>query len=162
MLVEDIQGLLGGRELDGQDTFAVVYGLRRTLPQLRALAVRGPIFVEQRIVAVVGEAEAVVLFAVPAIVEAVAVAVDALYRVDATFGDGSLLAHLLLGVRCRLQCLDDAEADPGVGLVSIDDRSLGRLGGLSKVGQRQVGCRVRDGVKGLRRAGILCGQAIGR
>ena len=102
MLVEDIERLLGSGELDGEDAFAVVDGLGGALAQLRTLAIGSAVLVEQRVIAVVGEAEAVVLSAVPAVVEAVAVAVGALDGVDAALSNGPLLAHLLLRVGRRL------------------------------------------------------------
>jgi hypothetical protein len=46
MLVEDVQCLFGGRELDGQDALAVVHRLGGTLSQLRALAIRSAVLVE--------------------------------------------------------------------------------------------------------------------
>ena len=150
MLVDDVQSLLGRRELDGQHALAVVDGLGRALPQLRALAVCRPVLVEERVVAVVGEAVAVVLAAVPAVVEAVAVAVGALDQVHAALGDGPLLAHLVLGIRRRLQGLDDAHT--GLGHCCLPARVRVRLdrlevggwhdGGRGSVGERVVGvCR---------------------
>ena len=111
MFVEDVQRLLGCRKLYRQDPFAVVDRFGCTLPQLRTLAVGCTVLVEERVVAVVREAEAVVLSAVPAVVEAVPVTIDPLYSIDAALGDGSLLAHLVLGVRRRLQSLHNAQAD---------------------------------------------------
>ena len=119
VLVEDVQRLLGGRELDGEHTFAVEDGLGGPLAELRALSVGSAVLVEQRVVAVIGEAEAVVLAAVPAVVEAVAVAVAALDGVDAALCDGALLPHLLLGVGRGLQGLEDAHGDPGVALPAL-------------------------------------------
>jgi hypothetical protein len=117
MLVDDVQCLFGGRELDGQDALAVVDGLGSTLPQLCAFAVGSAVLVEERVVAVVREAVTVVLSAVPAVVEAVPVSVNPLYRVHATLGDAPLLPHLVLGLRRRLQSLDDAHADLGLHLL---------------------------------------------
>lgn len=156
VLVEDVQRLFGGRELDGKDAFAVVDWLGGTLAELRAFAVGSAIFVEQRIVAVVGETETVVLSAVPAVVEAVAVAVDALYGVDAALGNGPLLAHLLLGVTRRLQSLHDAQADLVFGLLG----SVQLGGRLRKVGQDQGHGGVGHGLVGVRGPTIMRGQAI--
>ena len=47
MLVENVECLLGGRELNGQDAFAVVDSLGGTLPQFRTLAVRSAVLIEQ-------------------------------------------------------------------------------------------------------------------
>ena len=130
MLVEDVECLLGGRELDGQDAFTVVDGLGRTFAQLGTLAVGSAVLVEERVVAVIGEAEAVVLPAVPTVVEAVAVSVDLLYRVDAALGDCPLFPHLLLGVRCRLQSLSYAQ---GGFLLRRLGRAIVGLDGLGEV-----------------------------
>lgn len=163
MLVEDIERVLGGRELDGEHALAVVDGLGGALAQLGALSVGSAVLVEQRVVAVVGEAEAVVFSAVPAVVEAVAVAVDALDRVDAALGNGALLAHLLLGVCRGLQCLHDAQADLGVRLLAaIVCARVGRVGCLGKGGQGQRDGGVCNGLEGVLRAGIGRGEAIGR
>jgi hypothetical protein len=139
MLVEDVECLFGGGELDGQDALAVVDRLGGSLSQLGALAVGGAVLVEQRVVAVVGEAEAVVLPAVPAVVEAVAVAVDPLYCVDTALCDCALLAHLVLGVGCRLQRLSNAQWD-------LVLRRLGRaIVGLDRLGE--VVCQAHGGVR---------------
>lgn len=127
VLVEDVQRLLGGREFDRQHAFAVVHGLGRALAQLRALSIGSAVLVEQRVVAVVREAKAVILSAVPAVMEAVAVAVNALDGVDAAFGNGTLLAHLVLGVCRWLQGLHDAQADLVLGL-------LARCGAMRAIG----------------------------
>lgn len=139
MLVEDVQRLLGGRELDGQDAFAVIDGLRGALAQLCALAVGGAVLVEQRVVAVVGEAEAVVFSAVPAVVEAVSVAVDPLDGIDGTLGDGALLAHLVLGVCRGLQGLHDAQADLVLWLLAAAAIRGGRLLKAGRQGQGDGG-----------------------
>ena len=157
MLVEDVECLLGGRELDGQDTFTVVDGLGGTFAQLGTLAVGSAVLVEERVVAVVGEAEAVVLPAVPTVVEAVAVSVDLLYRVDAALGDCPLFPHLLLGVRCRLQSLSYAQ---GGFLLRRLGRAIVGLDGLGEVvAQGEVG--VREGLV-LRRTSKVCGLVAGR
>lgn len=160
MLVEDIERLLGGGELNGQHAFAVVNWLGGTLAQLRALAVRSAVLVEQRVVAVVGEAEAVVLAAVPAVVEAVAEAVDALNGVDTALCNGALLAHLLLGVGGWLQRLEDAQVDLVFHLLHVP--AVVCAGGRGEVGQRQGNARVGHILVGVRLPAIVRGQAIGR
>lgn len=147
MLVEDVERLFGGRELDGQDAFAVVDRFRGTLSQLGALAVGSAILVKQRVVAVVGEAEAVVLPAVPAVMEAVAVSVDPLYRVHAALGHRPLLAHLLLGIRRWLQSFPDAQCD-------ILLRRLGR----AIVGFNRLGIVVPQRDRGVREGLVLRGE----
>jgi len=143
MLVEDVERLFGGRELDGQDAFAVVDGLRGALSLLGALAVGSAVLVEQRVVAVVGEAVAVVLPADPAVVEAVAVSVDPLYRVHAALGNRPLLAHPYLGVlRRRLQRLSDAQCDF---LLRRLGRAIVGFNGLG-IAVPQRGSGVREGV----------------
>jgi hypothetical protein len=61
-------------------------------------AIGRPIFVEQRVVAVVGKAKAVILTAIPAVVKAVAEPVCLLYRLDAALRNGALLLHAVLGI----------------------------------------------------------------
>lgn len=112
MLVEDIKRLLGGRELDRQHALAVVDRFGSTLAHLCAFAIGSTVLVEERVVAVVGEAEAVILSAIPAIVEAVAVPIDLLYCIDAAFCYCPLLPHLVLGVWRRLQRFRDSQLDP--------------------------------------------------
>jgi hypothetical protein len=98
--------------------------------------------------------------------EAVPEAVGALYGVDAAFRNGSLLPHLLFWVRGRLQCLEDAHADPwhlnplasiAVGAVHVD--ICVRVGGgrrrALEVGHCQGDDGVGHGLICIRRAAIL-------
>ena len=166
VLVEDVERLLGGGELDGQDAFAVIHGLGRALAQLRALPVRRAVLVQQRVVAVVREAEAVVLAAVPAVVEAVPVAVDALDRVHTALCNGALLAHLLLGVGGWLQRLHDAQADlVGLDRLRVVGQAQGVRGAAIVRSQATGGLVARRGMRVvrvlllvLRKAGLLGGQ----
>jgi hypothetical protein len=111
MLVEDIECLLGGGELDGQNALAVINRLGCTLAHLCAFAIGSAVLVEQRVIAVVGEAKAVILSAIPAIVEAVAVPIDLLYGIHTALCYCPLLPHLVFGVWRRLQRFCDSQLD---------------------------------------------------
>lgn len=139
MLIKDIQSLLGGRKLDGQDTLAVVDGFSRPFAQLRTLAIGSAVLVQQRVIAVVGKAKAIVLSAVPTIMEAVAIPVYPLNRIDAAFGNGALLAHLLLGLICGREGFEDAHAQLGsVILCKLAVAAIGSTVACTRVARRRV------------------------
>lgn len=98
MLVEDIKCLFGGRKLDRKDALAIVNRLRGTLAQFGAFSIRRAVLVQQRVVAIVGEAKAIILSAVPAIVEAVSIPIDLLYCLDTALCYCPLLPHSILWV----------------------------------------------------------------
>lgn len=122
VFIEYIKTLFAGGEFDRQDPFAVVYGLGSSLAcpgqydaylilasslltKLGAFAIGCAVLIQQRVVAVVGEAEAVIFTTIPAVMEAVSVSVRPLYRVYTALRYGSLLLHLLFRVRRVRQCL---------------------------------------------------------
>jgi hypothetical protein len=98
MSVNHIYALSCSRELDAEDTFAIINGLCRAFSLRARLAIGDAIFVKQRVVAVVREPVSVVLATLPAVVKAVPITICFLHRCHADLGYSSLPLHCLFRV----------------------------------------------------------------